>query len=206
MAFTTFDELVTEVIKWSHRDDLDLLVPDFITLAENTMYANEVQILNVRSMGTVSTALTDSKFLSLPPNFESMRSARLELDNASELQYQAPEQLRRQSTTGQPLFYSIVGNEIEFNRTPDSSYTIELQYFRRADPLTKDNQTNEILTKHPSIYLFGALTALYAHAQDTEEEQKNTLKFIGAIKGANKADKRGRYGSAPAMGLEGFII
>jgi hypothetical protein len=84
---------------------------------------------------------------------------------------------------------------------PDFEYTVQFQYFKKALPLSATNQTNEVLTKYPNIYLFGTLAALFAYAQDTQQEISNINKFIGAIRGANKADKKGRYGPAPAMSL-----
>ncbi len=90
---------------------------------------------------------------------------------------------------------------------PDSEYTIEIQYYRKATPLTEDNQTNDILTNHPSIYLYGALAQLFSYSQDDQQASKYIKLFIGAIKGANKADKKGRYGPAPAMSVEcGMIV
>ena len=86
---------------------------------------------------------------------------------------------------------------------PDTDYTLEIQYYRKADPLTLINQTNEILTNHPQIYLFGALAMLFGFTQDTEQEVSYSQKFIGAINGANKADKKGRYGPAPTLSLDG---
>ena len=204
MALANFDDLVKEVIDYSHRNDLGNKIDMFIQLAENFMYSNSVQPLKVRSMEIVSTAATAGQYVELPPNFESARSVRLVLgDNSGELRYQAPEQLFKQVATGKPLFYTIVGNEIQFGRVPDSDYTLEIQYYRKADPLTLINQTNEILTNHPQIYLFGALAMLFGYAQDTEQEVSYSQKFIGAINGANKADKKGRYGPAPTLSLDG---
>ena len=68
-------------------------------------------------------------------------------------------------------------------------------------------QTNDILTNHPSIYLYGALAQVYAYAQDDQQLTKYIQLFIGAIKGANKADKKGRYGPAPSMSVDcGMIV
>ena len=203
MPLDNFDNLVKEVIDYSHRDDLGNKIAMFIQLSENAMYSNGIQPLKVRSMETVSTAATAGQYVELPPDFESARSVRLVLgDSSGELRFQAPEQLFKNPTTGKPLFYTIVGNEVQFGRVPDSAYTLEIQYFRKADPLTEANQTNEILTNHPQIYLFGALAMLFSFAQDTEQEASYAQKFMGAIKGANQADKKGRYGPAPTLSLD----
>lgn len=207
MAFSNYDELVKEVIDWSHRGDLGVKIPDFITLTENAMYSNDVEVLVVRSMETISTALTAGQYLALPDNFESARSVRLVTgDNGGYLKFKAPNQMRKEVTTGRPYFFTVVGNELQFDRTPDSDYTIEIQYFRKATPLSVTNQTNEILTNHPSIYLFGALTAIFAYALDTEQQLKYNQMFISAVKGANKADKKGRYGPAPSMSYQGTVV
>jgi hypothetical protein len=55
------------------------------------------------------------------------------------------------------------------------------------------------------VYLFGALAALFGYAVDTQQEALYINKFISAIRGANKADKKGRYGPAPAMSLTGVM-
>lgn len=208
MALTNYDELQKEIIDWSHRGDLGVKIPDFITLAENIMYSNDQEVLTVRSMEVISTALTAGQYLSLPDDFESARSVRLVTgDNGGELKFQAPEQMRKQVSTGRPNFFTIAGNEIQFDRTPDSEYTIEIQYYRKATPLSDENLTNDILTNHPSIYLYGSLAQVFAYAQDDQQVVKYTQLFISAIKGANKADKKGRYGPAPTLSLDcGMVV
>lgn len=203
MALATYDDLVKEIIRWSQRDDQYEAIPDFIALAEDYMYANEIEPLRLRSMETISTALTAGQYLALPDNFEYMRSVRLVTnDGGGELRYQAPEAMFKNPATGRPSFFTIVGNEIQFGRVPDSDYTIEVQYYRKAEPLTKDNQTNEVMTKHPSLYLFGALAQLFALTVDLQQENKYTAKFLAALKGANKSAKKARYGAAPTMNLD----
>jgi len=41
---------------------------------------------------------------------------------------------------------------------------------------------------------------------DTENSAKYLQLFIAAIKGANKKDKQGRYGPAPALSPAGVIV
>ena len=200
MALDSYDNLVKSIIDWSHRNDLGVKIPDFIQLAENEMYSNDAEPLKVRSMAVVSTALTAGEYIELPPDFESARSVRLVTnDNGGYLTYQAPEQMFKSVATGRPTFFTIIGNELQFDRVPDSDYTLEFQYFRKATPLSTDNQVNEILTSHPKIYLFGALAQVFTYSQDTEQLAVYQAKFYSAIRGANKADKKGRYGPAPSM-------
>tara|TARA_R110001606_G_scaffold93713_1_gene208079 strand:+ start:351 stop:971 length:621 start_codon:yes stop_codon:yes gene_type:complete len=203
----TYDNLVKEIIDWSHRDDLGVKIPDFIQLAENAMYSNEVEVLAIRGMEMISTSTTTGQYVALPTDFESARSVRLVTgDNGGELRFQAPEQMRKQVATGKPTFFTVIGNEIQFDRVPDSAYTLEIQYYRKEPSLSTLIQTNAILTSHPSIYLYGALAQVYFFSQDEQQALKYTQLFISAIKGANKADKKGRYGPAPSMSIDGMIV
>lgn len=204
---TNYDELVKKVIKQSFRTDLGTEIADFIKLAEIEMYNNQNEALIVRDMETIQTTATSTgRFLALPDNYESSRSVRLTTDYG-ELRYQTPEQIQRYQYTGQPRFFTIVGNEIEFDRVPDSNYTIEVQCYVRPTDLSVTNQTNTILTKYPNIYLYGALAQLYIYTQDDQQAVKYDNLFTNAIKGANKAQKKGRHGPAPSMNLDcGMIV
>jgi hypothetical protein len=205
MAITTYDELVTAVFTWSHnRNDIKELIPDFISLAEIDMYTNSQQPLNIRYLSTTSTALTSTgKRLALPTGFESMRSIRIDDNINTILDYKAPEELNKSSSNGRPTQFTIIGNEIEFNRIPDAQYTIELQYLKRPTDLSLTNQTNEILTNYPNIYLYGALFQFSMWSEEDQQIVKWSAKFTDAIKGANSAWKRGKYGTAPTVQLRG---
>ena len=202
MAITNYDELVKAVVSWSHRGDLLELVPDFITLAEQAMYNNDIHSLNLRSMEFTSTTPTTGKVVALPNDFESSRSTRLTVNNGH-LRYVTPESLNGTDAIGQPCFFTIVGNNIEFDITPDQEYSLQLQYFRREPALTASNQTNNVLTNHPSIYLNGAVLEAMIYAQDFDQQQIYRTRFYNAIKGANKSDKKGRYGNAPTIKVDG---
>jgi len=200
MPFSNYDQLVKEVIDYSHRGDLGTKIEGFIKLAENAMYSNDKEVLTVRSMETTtSEALTGSEF-DLPVGFESARSVRILTGGGNGyLKFQAPQQMRPIVSTGMPNFFTILGSKLKLDRAPDSGYTLEITYYKKADPLSKDNLTNDVLTEHPSIYLYGSLAQLSAYTLDTEQQIKYSQMFIDAIRGANKADKKGRYGPAPTM-------
>jgi len=199
VSLSTFDNLKLEIISYSHREDIDQEVDTFIELAEQEMFANPDEILRVRGQETRLETTTSGQFLDLPADYQSMRSIKLVTGGGDvNVTYRAPSQLKLQPGTGQPQFFTVT-DRIEFERVPDTDYDIVLQYFAIPAPLTTDNQTNEILDTFASIYLFGALKQVFLWAVDTEEAAKYHDLFISGIRGANKKDKQGRYGPAPAM-------
>lgn len=205
MALANYTDLKQSVILWSHRGDIDLLVDDFILMVETEMFANPLEVLQIKGQETSDDTLTTTgRVIALPADYQSMRSIRLNINSSgSEVWYSAPEQLKRQHTSGLPRYFTVIGNNIEFDRTPDAVYNIELRYYAKPTPLSTTNATNEVLTKQPNIYLFGCLWATFLFATDEIEAAKYYNQFMGAIKGANKQDKLGRYGPAPAMRIEG---
>ena len=87
------------------------------------MFNNAEHQLMIREMETLETLVSTEKFIELPCNFEKMRSITLESGGDSlSIKYQAPEELIRRSGNGRPEFFTIIGNQIEFNRTPDDYY------------------------------------------------------------------------------------
>jgi len=205
MALDNFDNLKASIIQWSKRNDQANMIEDYILIAESEMYANEFEPLRIRAMEARATAAADtaSRFLALPDFFLEMR--RLNITDSSgntDVTYMAPEQLAVRGAGGQPRFFTVT-TQLEFDVIPDSTYTIEMQYLRKLTPLSDTNATNDILTNAPTIYLYGALWALFQNAMETDLAEYWYGKFVNSIKGANRQDKQGRYGPAPKMRIEG---
>jgi hypothetical protein len=209
MALSTYDDLVKSVGKWLHRDDLALLIPDFIELCETEMFANEAETLELRVIEKTSTATavgtppSESRFLALPPGFLSARDSKITVKNQLlDLLYEAPHAMVVRDSIGTPHRFTVTDG-IELDIVPDQDYTITLKYYGKPDPITALNQTNSILTSDPNIYLYGTLHQAFTHSQDGEQAAIYFSKFISAIIGANKRAKKGRYGPAPAMSIKG---
>ncbi len=209
MALSTFDDLVKSIVKWSHRKDLGVLIPDFITLAEVEMFANDDEVLEIRedektaTLTAVGTSPSESRFITLPTDFISQRSLKITIqDDQPNLRYRSPTALRIHSGTGTPTQFTIT-SQIELDIVPDQDYTLAMKYFAKPDPLTTANQTNSILLSDPNIYLYGALHQVFVYTEDDNEAVKYFNKFNAAIRGANDRAKKGRYGPAPAMKVLG---
>ena len=208
MSLDTYANLKLELINWSHRTDLDLKIDSFIDLAESEMLANTSFPLQLRGEETLvafSTSISD-RFVALPTGYQSMRKVRIQISNGPsvEMIYRSPSQLTVEFDAGFPRFYTVT-DQIEFDRVSDQVYSGEFQYYKDFTALSSSNTTNTVLTNHPTIYLFGSLWALYLYTNEDLEAEAMYLRFINAIRGANKKSKLGRYGPAPVMRIEGYV-
>ena len=208
MSLDTYANLKTEIIEWSHRDDLDLKIDTFIDLAESEMFANTVEPLQLRDEETLvafATSITD-RFVALPTGYQSMRKVRIQIVNGEsyELDYRTPNQLNILSSTGMPNFFTIT-DQVEMERVSDQVYAGEFQYYQDFTALSTSNTANAVLTNYPTVYLFGALCALKKHTEEPSAAAGYYQDFINAIRGANNKSKIGRYGPAPVMRTEGSV-
>lgn len=204
MALATYADLKQSIINWSHRSDMDLLIDDFIALTESDMFKNTMahEALELREMETTSTATINADALALPDGFLSMRSFRVTGSSGYDLLPKSADSLYHRGSTGRPKYYAIT-SQIEFDVSPDQNYDCEMVYFKQPTGLSSINTTNLVLTNHPEIYLYGALWALFTHADDEAQAQKYYQRYADAVNGANAADEEGRFGVAPYMRVQG---
>jgi hypothetical protein len=195
MSLTTYLGLKDSIEAWSHRNDVASRLDDFIDLAESEM----LKWIRIRDMETRATAVTSGRYLSLPSDFLEMRRLRM-ISGAQyfEVLSSTPEGMYITQDSGMPKLFTVT-SQVEFDRTPDSAYTVEMQYYGKPTALSATNTTNSILTKYPNIYLFGSLWALYLWALQEDKAEYYYGKLMQAIQTANREDKKGRHGPAPAM-------
>jgi hypothetical protein len=201
MALDTYNNLKIAVITWSKRDDLDLLIPDFIAIAEREMLANPTERLKIRTqeVRSTSTLTATNRFLALPADYLSMRKVTLIIDTVRcQLDYRTPSQIRVTDETGIPSQFTVT-TQLEFNVTAEQDVSIEFEYVGGFTPLSVANQSNTILAENPNIYLFGSLSVLFRHAQDLEEEARYQELFMSAIRGSNLKARDGQYGPRPRI-------
>jgi hypothetical protein len=195
MALTTYLGIKDAIESWSHRNDVASRLDDFIDLAEAEMY----KYLRTRDMEDRSNLSITTRYATLPTGFLEARRLRvISGGNSYDLLYSTPESLEIVAESGRPRLFTVT-SQIEFDRTPDSSYTVEVQYYKTLTALSQAAPTNAILTRFPDIYLNGALWALYQWALQEDKSEFYYAKFMKAIQGANRSDRKGRQGPAPAM-------
>jgi hypothetical protein len=172
MALSNYTELQATVAGYLARDDLTSRIPDFVVLAEAKF--NRVLLhprMETRTTLTVDTNLASPEFLDLPTDFQTMRMVRLPDETGKpRLQFLTQTQMDdyRYSTdnvTGTPVYFTIVGDQIELAPTPNEDMDIEVLY-RGNIPALVSNSTNWLLTLAPDLYLYGTLLEASPYIQN----------------------------------------
>lgn len=159
MAFSSYSALQTAIAGYLNRSDLTSVIPDFITLAEAEMRR---RLRTRRATGRSDTVLS-TQYISLPSDFGGPRAIVLTGTSPKALLtfVEPSELLELQNTTytavGQPRFYSLVGEELQFLPVPDGSYAIEMTYWKGLTALSDADTSNWMLRDNPDAYLYGAL-------------------------------------------------
>lgn len=159
MALTTYADLQASVASWLKRSDLTANIPDLIKLSEARI-ARDLRVRAQIQFGTL-TCTAGIGYAALPSDFLEIENITLQGDIDRSLTYETPEQLDvrfpRGAGNNRPAAYTIIGDRIYFGPVPDSGYTIQFTYYARLAELSAAGDTNWLLQKHPSVYLFAAL-------------------------------------------------
>ena len=196
MSLDTYANLKAAVIRFSGRDDLSDLLDDFIDLTEEKIYSNEMMPLRLRGFETTAVAQTiaGTNSVALPANYLQTRSITLSSGGSErELIFNSPSAIPKKSGSGIPVYFTIEGDNITFDTTPDGAYDVNITYYEKPTALSSSNTTNFVLTNHPSIYLNGCLGELYSYTSELQDSEAYYGKFIRSIKGAIRNDRTGRY-------------
>lgn len=182
MALNSYSALKSSIADWLNRDDLTATIPDFISLAE----AQLERRLPVQKRTQRSTATISAQFSSLPSDFVSAKS--LVLTSTSPVQpltFLTEDELDAKKaiyrTSGKPLFFCLIGNQIEVLPAPDTSYTVEITYVATLAKLSDSNTSNWLLERHPDVYLYGSLLQAAPYLRDDERVGLWTPLYAQAI-------------------------
>lgn len=207
MAINTYATLVSAVTEWLARDQDTTLVariPDFITLCEAKLNRTLLHPrMEVRSTASVDTTSSEPEFISLPSDFQSMRRVRLSsVTGKPRLEFMAQSQLEDyrysiDNVTDQPVYFTIVGDELELAPTPNENYTLEMVYRANVPALTSVNTSNWLLSFAPDIYLYGALLEASPYMEQDERLSVWGSAFTSVLDQLNTHGNRQSFDSGP---------
>ena len=198
MALGNYGQLKTAIADLINRGDLTTVIPDFITMLEETV--NRETKLRNRRMETTATLTFTGDTAPLPNDFLEVRTAVYLSSPRVRLEYMSPSQFETTYTTdsgGQSINFTIEGNNFRAGPTPDITAGVRLNYYQRVPALTADGDTNWVLTYHPSIYLYGS--AMHSAPYLGEDPRLQT--WIGlydrAVAEISNDDTRARFSGSP---------
>jgi hypothetical protein len=200
MAYDTYDNLKIAVLGQTHRKDLNEKFDDFLDITEVEIRSNSEGALKLNLNEKISTAAADisTRFLALPAGFQSSRKFTITIDDSIRgLKFRTPDQLFIRDGTGTPCFFTVRNNKIEFDIVPDIAYVTTITYQSDLTALSPANQTNNILTKYPTVYLYGCLKQAFIHTRNTEQSIIYDGLFDEAIASANMAEHDIKYSNQP---------
>ena len=197
MAISTKAELHTAVANWLNRSDLTSRISEFIVLAE----AQLNRLLRTREMLTRSTASTADQYVSLPTDFLDMMIIELTSTTPPKrliyITSDRSDDYREQQNnkTGTPNYYTIEGAFIQLLPTPNTSYTIQLNYYKDIPAMATlaDSGSNWLLLTHPDIYLYGTLLQSAPYLMDPQSIGTWGTMYAQSIQELQTADEKSRY-------------
>ena len=198
MALSNFSELKTSISSWLDEDALSLTVPDFITLAE-AEFNRKLRVLEMETRATLDTVAGDDRY-ALPTGHLQTRRLTITTDSERSLEYITPVELvdlKPNSLTGEPAYFTIEDAEIRLLPTPASAYEMDQIYFKEITALSDSDPTNFLLTNHPDAYLYGSLVHAAPFLRDDERVAMWNAGYERAMEAIKKADIRRRFNSAP---------
>jgi hypothetical protein len=194
MAITNYGTLKTEIADFLNRTDLTAVIPTFITLAHNKLNRD----LRTRQMVQRATASIDTEYSAFPANFLQVRDIRLNTDPTTSLEYisseqQNQERQRHTNTTGQPRYFTIIGETFQVFPTPDTSYTCEIGFYEKITAMSSDSDANWLLTSCPEIYLYGALVHSSPYLKDDERTVIWQTLYRDIFESLEREDTKSRF-------------
>lgn len=206
-TISTYTELQAAAVEYLGRDqDTTLIarVPTFIQFFEAKMNRNLfVPQMEQRSTATVDTGSTDPEFVSLPSDFQTMRSVRLSgVAGKPRLEFRTKTQIddfrySRDNTSDQPVYFAIVGTEMELAPTPNEDYALEMVY-RKKLPALASNSTNWLLSLAPDLYLYGTLLEAEPYLKNDPRIATWGAGYSMALNDLNNLGFRQSYDSGPS--------
>lgn len=195
-----YAELKSTIADYLNRDDLTTIIPTFIRLAESKFNRS----LRVRQMITRATAEIETDFFAPPGDWLETKEFQLNTNPITRLEYITESQGNRLRQTrfvapGQPRFFTVVGNQLEFIPTPDTTYEGELTYYAKIPSLSDSTTSNWLLAYAPDLYLYGALVEAEPYLKNDERLPVWGELYLRVLADIEAADERASVASTPLV-------
>ena len=196
----TYAELKSNIASYLNRSDLTDVIDTFIDSTE----AEFNRRLRVKGMIKRATATLDSQYISVPTDWLEAINIQIDSGDFSPLFQQSIESLdvyrkSNNNVTGQPIYFAMVDDSIEFAPTPDGSYTVQLTYYGKIDSLSDSNTSNVLSTRYSDAYLYGSLKHASIYLMEDERVPLFTAQFEKALEEMKLEQEKAAFAKGSLM-------
>ena len=196
-AFTSYDNLKTNIADYLARSDLTDKIPMFVSLAEKRLNRD----LRLRQMLQQSTyALTSGFKVPTPSDFLEMKDIHIDANPVVNLNFKTVSQFYRlgnSSTTGQPINYTLVSDNFVLAPRPVSGATINMTYYKIPKVLSDTNPSNEYLEVCPDLLLYASLVETAPFLMDDARLQTWEALYTRGLTSITKSDEQSEFPAQP---------
>lgn len=193
MALSNYTELQASVASWMNRSDLNAQIPDFIAIAESNI-ADDVRVRQMLVEDQMTT-MPGSGVVALPEGW--LEFEEVDFDDEP-LEYATANRFKADAKRwlgSEPCYYGIKGTNLLVG-IGDVAATLDVAYYKRNDPLAT-TPTNFLLTSHPQIYLYGALSQAALFMIDDPRAATWGALYLQAVDKANGSSKKALTSGSP---------
>ena len=188
LSSRTITWLKDAMARWSHRDNLGLMMDDFIMLAEKRINGD----LDARLQVAATTINTIRKLdvVLIPADVAEIRA--LSIPDIGALSYLSPEAYANKLTEGargMPRFFTVLGSYINLYPTPDAVYAMACAYQRKIPSLLDaEDGSNWLIRDHADIYLSACMIEVILYTKNFAEQETWENKYRDAVASLNQTD------------------
>jgi len=196
-AFTSYENLKTNIADYLARQDLTDKIPMFVSLAEKRLNRD----LRLRQMLQQSTyTLTSGYTVPTPADFLEMKDIHIDANPIVNLNFKTVSQFYRLSNSsgsGVPINYTLVSDNFVLAPRPTGSSTINMTYYKIPKVLSDTNPSNEYLEVCPDLLLYSALVESAPFLMDDARLQTWEALYTRGLTSITKSDEQSEFPAQP---------
>ena len=196
-AFTSYDNLKTNIADYLARNDLNDKIPMFVALAEKRLNRD----LRLRQTLQQSTYTLDSGFqVPTPSDFLEMKDIHIDANPIVNLNFKTVSQFYRLanvSGSGNPINYTLVSNNFVLAPRPTGSSVINMTYYKIPKVLSDTNASNEYLDVCPDLLLYASLVESAPFLMNDERLQTWEALYTRGLTSITKSDEQSEFPAQP---------
>ena len=196
-AFTSYDNLKTNIADYLARQDLTDKIPMFVSLAEKRLNRD----LRLRQMLQQSTfSLTSGYTVPTPADFLEMKDIHIDANPIVNLNFKTVSQFYRLSNSsgsGVPINYTLVSDNFVLAPRPTGASTINMTYYKIPKVLSTTNPSNEYLEACPDLLLYASLVESAPFLMDDARLVTWEQLYTRGLTSITKSDEQSEFPAQP---------